>query len=275
LSLLYLGTTAGSYVQVVSDTQITAVVPANAAGAVNVTVVSPYGTSAVLSADVFTYTASVAVYQQFVQQLYTDLLQRQGGSAEISGWVNLLVQGVPRSVVVQAIENSSEHLGLEVSGLYTRLLGRPADTGGQQGFVRFLQNGGTLEQVATYIVASGEYAATYGSSSAFVQSLYAKVLGRTASPAEVSGWLPAVASAGRAAVSAAFLQSAEFRTSAVEELYGFQLASAAAIASDLPNLLHRPAAPPPADVSGWVGLGLDVRRMELLFAESDEFFNLA
>jgi hypothetical protein len=269
------GSMQATNVQVVSDTQITAVVPAGVAGSVNVTVVSPYGTSAVSGADVFTYTASVAVYQNFVSQLYVDLLQRQGGSSEISAWVNLLVHGMPTSQVVSAIDCSSEHLGLEVNGLYTRLLGRNADPGGLQGFVRFLQNGGTLEQVATMIASSGEYAARYTSSSAFVQSLYAKILGRTASQAEVSGWLPAVASVGRAAVSAAFLQSAEFRGNAVEELYGFQVASAAAIASDLPNLLRRPAAPPPAEVNGWVNSGLDVRTIELLFAQSEEFFNLA
>ena len=35
---------------------------------------------------------------------------------------------VPRAVVVQGIENSAEHLGLVVDGLYSKILGRAADT---------------------------------------------------------------------------------------------------------------------------------------------------
>ncbi len=50
------GATAATSVKVVSDTQITAVIPASkAAGAVDVTVVTPGGTSAKVAADTFTY----------------------------------------------------------------------------------------------------------------------------------------------------------------------------------------------------------------------------
>ena len=54
------GTTAAGNVAANSDTQITAVAPAQAAGIVDVTVTTPTGTSAVGSADQFTYTAAAA-----------------------------------------------------------------------------------------------------------------------------------------------------------------------------------------------------------------------
>ena len=52
------GTTAATKFTVVSDTEITATTPAEAAAMVDVTVTTPYGTSAKVSADQFTYAAS-------------------------------------------------------------------------------------------------------------------------------------------------------------------------------------------------------------------------
>ncbi|MBV7274500.1 cell wall-binding repeat-containing protein [Clostridium sp. PL3] len=52
------GSTTASSITVDSDTQITATVPAGSAGAVDVTVTTPNGTSATSSADQYTYTVS-------------------------------------------------------------------------------------------------------------------------------------------------------------------------------------------------------------------------
>jgi hypothetical protein len=53
---VHFGSVAASAVSVVSDTSITATAPAKAAGTVDVTVVTPHGTSATNPADQFTYT---------------------------------------------------------------------------------------------------------------------------------------------------------------------------------------------------------------------------
>jgi uncharacterized protein YhjY with autotransporter beta-barrel domain len=55
------GTTAATSFTVNSDSQITAIAPANPAGAVNVTVTTPLGTSAVNSSDVVTYVTPAVV----------------------------------------------------------------------------------------------------------------------------------------------------------------------------------------------------------------------
>lgn len=57
LTQVFFGTTASTSVTVNSDGSITAVSPAHAAGTVDVTVQSPYGTSALVAADRFTYTS--------------------------------------------------------------------------------------------------------------------------------------------------------------------------------------------------------------------------
>ena len=50
------GTSAATSVVVVSSTKITAKTPAHAAGTVDVRVVTPAGTSAVVAADKYTFT---------------------------------------------------------------------------------------------------------------------------------------------------------------------------------------------------------------------------
>jgi hypothetical protein len=60
-TVVYFGTIAASIFQVESPTQITATSPAEAAATVNVTVVSPGGSSAVSSADRFTYQVAPTV----------------------------------------------------------------------------------------------------------------------------------------------------------------------------------------------------------------------
>jgi hypothetical protein len=271
---VFFGSTPASAVTIVSDSQIVATAPSHVAGTVAVTVRSPYGNSAAVPADVFTYIDPVTsgANQRFVAQLYVDLLQRTGGTAEVAGWTSLLDQGTPRSQVVQSFETSQERLGLLVDGLYTRLLGRPSDPGGRQGFIHWMQAGATLEQITVTMVTSQEYANSNASDAAFVQSLYSKVLGRVAGGSEVAAWVSALAGLGRAGMANAFVGSFEFRADAVQQLYGFTSAPAASPASLLARLLHRAAAPSPAEVNGWASSGLDLLRIEALFAGTDEFF---
>ncbi len=60
-SAVTIGGSAAQFVNVVSATSITAVIPAHAAGVVDLTVTTPAGTSATSAADQFTYVAAPAV----------------------------------------------------------------------------------------------------------------------------------------------------------------------------------------------------------------------
>jgi hypothetical protein len=216
----------------------------------------------------------------FVAALYRDLLHRTGDVTNpngAGGWVNLLNAGTlgPQAVAA-AIARSPEGLGVVVDGLYGKLLGRAADAAGRAGFVNFLQRGGTVEQVILSMVTSPEYNAANGATDTmYVQSLYNHLLGRTGSSAEVASWVAAVPTIGRAGVANGILSSREFRTDEIQQLYGSPLAPVASVASALPNLLHRPSPPTAAEVNSWLSSGLDILTIEVLFAGTPEYFNLA
>ncbi len=213
----------------------------------------------------------------FVQALYLDFLHRSGDTtnpADAGHWVYALNSAtLTPGQVAAAIVHSPESLAIQVDVLYVQILSRHADAGGQASLVSLLEGGGTLEQAAADLFASTEYANDTGNSdTTFVQSLYAKVLGRGGSAAEVQGWVNALPSQGRLAVASAFLLSAEARGEAVDELYGNPL-PAGTVASVLPDLLHRATPSSAAEVAGWLATGLDLLGLEAAFAGSAEFYN--
>jgi hypothetical protein len=215
----------------------------------------------------------------FVASLYNDVLHRAGDTTnpqDAGSWISALnANTLTPSAVASAVARSGEALGVLVDGLYLKLLNRASDPTGRASFINLLQTGGTVEQAIIMFVASGEYASRYSADSAFVQSLYNKLLGRVGSSAEVNSWVSGLQTGGltRAAVGNGFVASGEFRSDVVEELYGFTLAPLASVASLFPNLLHRAAAPTSAEVSGWVNSGFDILTIEVNFAASGEFQN--
>jgi hypothetical protein len=215
----------------------------------------------------------------FVAALYRDLLHRHGdvtNPTDAGFWVNGLNAGTfSVATVAKDVSRSPEALGIVVDGLYRQLLGRASDPGGRTSFVSFLQGGGTVEQAIAAIVNSSEYQATNGmTDSAFIQSLYTHLLGRTGTSAEVASWLAVLPTIGRAGVVSGFLSSGEYRTDEVDQLYGNPLAPVTSVTSSFPDLLHRASPPSATEVSGWVTSGLDILTIEALFAGSPEYFSL-
>jgi len=196
----------------------------------------------------------------FVAVLYATFLKRArdlSNPNDAGGSLAALNAGVISPAgVADGIVRSPEALGLQVDALYRRFLGREADPAGRAGFVAFLQNGGTLEQASTAILASGEYQARFGSSdAAFIESLYVRVLNRFPSSGEVAGWVAVLPQLGRAGVAQQFLGSAEYRGKQVRLFYR--------------TLLHR--TPTSQEVSGWVNSPADLLSIESSFAGSTEF----
>jgi streptogramin lyase len=195
----------------------------------------------------------------FIQRLYATDLGRSATLAELNAWESAL-ESLGTDAVVQGIGRSNEAYAFIVNSLYSRYLGRKADTGGLIGFVSYLRSGGTEEGVASAILGSTEYynrvsAGSADPTCAFVQSLYHDLLNRTPAASEVAAWNSAIASLGRTSVASAFVGSAEYRSDVV--------------ASDYQNLLYRAA--PPAENAGWVNSGLDLYSIELLFETTGEF----
>jgi photosystem II stability/assembly factor-like uncharacterized protein len=101
--------------------------------------------------------------ERFVKALYLLVLNRTASSNEVSGWAQLLAQGVSRQQVALAFLNSTEYRQDLVAGFYNKYLGRnkPAQPGSSDPEVNFwvgaLNNGATQEQVIAGMLASPEY----------------------------------------------------------------------------------------------------------------------
>ncbi len=174
------------------------------------------GSTSVFSNSIGMSTAN----QAYVANVYQLLLSRVPDPSA-SVWVNDLNNGASPASLVLAIEASTEYLNDQVNSMYNLYLQRPADPGGAQYWVSFLQAGGTFEEVAASIAASQEYFVLEGGTNqGFITGLYQDVLNRSASTAEIAGWETALANgASRFDVSFAFLTSQEYRTDLVQADY--------------------------------------------------------
>jgi hypothetical protein len=216
----------------------------------------------------------------FVAALYRDLLHRSADvtSASDAGfWVTALNGGtMTGQAVVNSIARSTEALNIVVNGLYSKLLGRASDAAGLAFFVNLLQQGDTVEQVIIMMVTSTEYQDTNGSTdTAYVQSLFTHLLGRTGSSADVAFWAGLVPAIGRAGVANGILTSSEYRMNEVQQLYGALPPPVTSLASTFPNLLHRTTPPSASDISFWLNSGQDILTMQVAFASTPEYFSLA
>jgi hypothetical protein len=212
--------------------------------------------------NIIVLTVQLTADEQYVQTLYNRFLGRSGALSEIDGWVAAL-PSMGRSGVADKVIRSTEALRRVVDSYYLKYLGRTADGGGEAGWITFLQQGGTEEKVIAGFASSLEYVNrvkdTFGGvDSSYIQSLYNKFFGRNAGPDEVAGWLNLLPSMSREAVVAGFVNSAEFRGNAVRQFYT--------------DLLHRPTAPPSAEVANWVNTPLDILSIEVAFASSGEYY---
>lgn len=151
-----------------------------------------------------------------IQALFNEVLGRTGGLNELDTWVNIL-NGQGQAAAVTGIYRSAESLGRIVDTFYLRFLGRQSDTSGRNGWINFLQNGGTEEKLETLFLTSPEYIGHINTD--FVQSLYINILGRTGSASELAGWNNAIQQLGLAGIANAFTNSTENRSNTVRSYF--------------------------------------------------------
>jgi hypothetical protein len=220
----------------------------------------------------------------FVDTAYDDFLERSGNPAagsELDFWAGQLASS-GQGVVANEIIRSTEGYTRLVDSLYEKILGRSDNSSEEAFWVSRLQSGATLDEVITGFLGSAEYAARantlafapISSDVNYIQSLYALLLGRTASASEVNGWVILLPSLGRTRVALAFVTSGEFRGDVVQALYSPNIAlPSTSFAGIVPELLNRLALPSAAEVSFWVNSGLDLLSIEVAIAGSSEFFS--
>ncbi|HMC89686.1 MAG TPA: DUF4214 domain-containing protein, partial [Gemmataceae bacterium] len=129
----------------------------------------------------------------FVKALYHDLLGRTASAPEVAGWVQALGT-LSRAAVIGGFVNSDEYRSDLLGGWYQAYLGRGLDAGGQAGWLAQMRAGMSWEEVQANILTSGEFQARVSNlasdaNQSFIIGLYLHVLGRSASSAEVAGWL--------------------------------------------------------------------------------------
>jgi hypothetical protein len=156
----------------------------------------------------------------FVDALYRNLLGRPSDAGGLVNFVLALASGTSRLQVAQIIWQSAEHRGIEVDHLYQTFLHRSADPAGRAAFVQEMVNGASETDVARQLILSSEYQSTRADNATFVASLYADVLGRTASGSELAAWTQALQNGmTRAAAADVFLNSAEVNRHIVDSFY--------------------------------------------------------
>jgi hypothetical protein len=131
--------------------------------------VTPLGTSIYGSGNTDANTA-------YVHGLYEVILFRAPEPAGLALYVGELNQGVSRATVAFQIINSPEHRLDQVTYYYQTYLGRNPDPAAE-GYVAFLENGGSERQVVEMLVTSPEYQAKHASNTDFITDLANKILG--------------------------------------------------------------------------------------------------
>ncbi len=172
--------------------------------------------------------------QNFVDQVYLDLLHHSADVVGLSVWTNRIdSRAMSRSQVVLAIEQSPEGRSTLVNDLFLRFLHHSADTQALMAGSNFLAQGNSTAALEAQIIGSAEYLQTRagGVDQFFLAALYSDVLNRAVDPVAAAADTQALnlgVSPARLAFSV--LTSPEGRTDQVRGYYT--------------SYLRRPADPP-------------------------------
>ena len=128
--------------------------------------------------------------QQFVAQVYLDLLSRTVDPSGLAAWSSLLDQGASRQFVALAIERSPESVTDSVNLLYAKYLHRQADPQGLLFWTSYLLGGGSVEALSTTFASSPEFLAGQGQGTGdgFLNALYQDALNRSVDAPSLAFW---------------------------------------------------------------------------------------
>jgi hypothetical protein len=153
-----------------------------------------------------------------VTQVYSDLFDRAPDAAGVDYWSSRLQSGGDYSAVANFITSSTEYRTRLITESYEHYLGRSPDAAGLAFWLGQMAAGRHIEAMQAGFIASDEfYARGGGTDSGWVDVLYQSVLGRSPAPAEVSGWVAAIAAGmNRGSVALGFLYSTEHLTTVID-----------------------------------------------------------
>ena len=115
---------------------------------------------------------------QFVKQLYTDVLARSATHAELAQWSTFLDNGGARIQVAGAVTSSQEYKKVLVGEVYQEYLNRAPAADELNFWLAWLQQGATDDQLREQVLASNEFFQKAGSTNdGFLRLLFQDVLG--------------------------------------------------------------------------------------------------
>lgn len=162
----------------------------------------------------------------FVEQLYRNVLGREGDNEGIAFWTSELVGGRTRSSVVIEFAQSPEFVDrtgtaavqTPIEGaiyrLYLAYFLRPADAGGAAFWTQLALSGSSLTSISDAFARSPEFIDRYGQleNRAFIELVYANVLGRRPDAGGEAFWLNQMSvGVSPGDVMLAFSESPEFK----------------------------------------------------------------
>jgi hypothetical protein len=146
----------------------------------------------------------------YITAVYNDLFERDPDPTGLAGWTWALTHGTPYGAVADGITYSNEFRRRLITEAYRTYLGRTPDAAGLSGWLGAMQRGVQIQHMEAGFLASDEYyRAAGGTAAGWITALYADVLGRAPSGADVSAWSAAIPRQGRYTVAASFLYSTE------------------------------------------------------------------
>ncbi|WPL15544.1 hypothetical protein Thiowin_00443 [Thiorhodovibrio winogradskyi] len=132
----------------------------------------------------------------FVQQLYRDLLWREGEDAGLNYWTDQLQVGASHAEVVAAFVEAPEYQTMAglIGRYYEGVLGRAPDACGLDYWVAQSQAGVAMEQIANAFLQSSELLDQHGplTSAERVETLFGAMLERAPSEQERTTWTQAL-----------------------------------------------------------------------------------
>jgi hypothetical protein len=155
----------------------------------------------------------------YVRSLYLDMLSRTPAGSEVDFWIP--IARADRWRAANGFTNSEEYRRKYISAAYRDVLGRNADSEGMKFWLSRLSNKQVvLDDIRPTFMNSREfYMRGGGTDAGFVQLLYSRALGRSASASEESFWVDRLRSSGQQSVIAAIYGSPESARIRVDRAY--------------------------------------------------------
>jgi hypothetical protein len=170
--------------------------------------------------DWFGSTTVSAGASAFVQAMYADVLGRTASATDVNSWGRHLMNGASPVEVASGFVDSDEYRLIRINSAYQTILGRPAEAGGDRGWLAAMKRGALgTDDIDKVFLATDEYLKNSGGTNeSFVAALYQRLIGRPATAEEIPGWT-AVAARDRQQVVNAIWNSFETARSRVSTMY--------------------------------------------------------